>query len=108
MALFRIKSGDTRPYFAVTLSYTDGTAVVLTGASVLFKMRDDSGALKVNAAAVVTDAASGQCEYRPVAADTDTPGNYLAEWQVTFADGTIQTFPTRNHDRVRVIGDLDP
>lgn len=107
MALFRIKSGDTRPFFAVTLTYSDGSAVSLSGASVLFKMRDDAGSLKVNAAATITDAAAGQCEYRPTAADTDTPGSYLAEWQVTFADTTIQTFPTRGHDRVKVIGDLD-
>lgn len=48
---------------------------------------------KVSAAAVVEDAAAGQVRYDWVAGDTDTFGEYLGEWEVTRADGSIETYP---------------
>lgn len=108
MARHEIKQNDTRPYWPVTLTYEDGTAVNFSGGSVLFKARRRSdGQLKINVAATVTDGAAGQCEWRPLATETDEAGRFDCEWQVTFSDGTIQTFPTRRYDTLIVKGDLD-
>lgn len=109
MALHEIKQGDNRPYHAVTLTFSDGSVPDLTGATVryLARYRTDLVTLKINAAAVVTDIPTAAVEYRFTTTDTDTAGLYDVEWEVTFADGTIQTFPTRRYDRLRVIGELE-
>lgn len=107
MATHAIKRNDTRPFPAVNLTYDDGSPVVLSGASVVFKMHASDGSLKVNAAAVVTDAANGGVEYQPVTGDFDEAGRFPAEWEVTFGDGTVQTFPTLAWDYVIVRSDLD-
>lgn len=108
MSTHEIKRNDTRPYWPVTLTYEDGTIADLTGASVQFLARDRSnqGALKVDVAAIITDAPNGQCEWRPQASETDQAGIFDCEWEVTFSDATLQTFPTRGYDRLKVIGDL--
>ena len=106
MSLHEIKRNDTRPYWPVTLTYSDGSPVVLTGATVRFIARGDSGVVKIDTAAVVTAAADGEVEWRPTAGQTDEAGAFLCEWEVTFDDGTVQTFPTTEYDRLRVIGDL--
>ena len=91
---FSLKSGDTRPSIQATLTGADGSVAVLTGATARFKMRPvGGGALKVDAAAVIVTPASGVVRYDWVAADTDTPGQFYAEWECDFGGGLVQTFP---------------
>jgi hypothetical protein len=40
------------------------------------------------------------------AADTTTPGLYNAEWEVTFTDGTVATFPNERYLLVEMKADL--
>ena len=107
--MMNMKQNDRRPAMPATIKR--GTQIVpLTSAmSVTFKMRPAYGPLelKVNSAAVVTNAATGQVEYRWAAGDTDTVGEFLAEWEVLWADGTTETFPTIDYDRVIIHDDLD-
>lgn len=103
-----VKQGDTRP--AAQKYLTRGTAVVdLTqAASVTFKMtRVGKVDLEVNSACVINDALTGDVEYRWAAGDTDNSGDYNAEFQVLWLDGTLETFPTLGHERVRISSDLD-
>jgi hypothetical protein len=101
------KQGDTAPAIAEQLFDGTGTAVVLTGASVKFMMWGQGDtAVKVNAAATITDAATGKVSFTPSAAQTDTPGDYLVEWQVTFSGGAIETFPNSDWQKVRVKDDI--
>jgi hypothetical protein len=108
MATHDIKRNDTRPYWPVTLTYEDGTAVNLSGATCVFHARNRStNVVKFSVAVTVTDSTAGEIEWRPLASETDEIGQFDCEWEVTFADGTIQTFPTRPpNDRLRVHGDL--
>lgn len=106
--MIHLKQNDQKPAATTTLSR--GTTVVdLTNAtSVTFKMRQHgSNVLKVDAAAVVTDAVNGEVEYRWVSGDTDSSGDYYAEWQVLWNDGDLETFPTLTYDIVVIHGDLD-
>ncbi len=93
---FIVRVNDTDSDIRSTLRDVDGNPVNLTGATVRFRMRPAAGPaspLTVDQPAVIDNAAGGEVHYAWVAADTDTPGLYLAEWRVTFGDGTIESFP---------------
>lgn len=105
MDTFFIKKGDRREAIRRTLKGSNSLAVNLTGATVKFFMSKD-GTIKVNAAAVLVDAANGVVEYQWIATDTDTPGIYRSEFEATFGDGTKQTFPNADYIAVHVLEDL--
>lgn len=101
------KQNDTAPAIAEQLLDGLGAPVNLAGASVKFMMwQPGDAAIKVNAAASITDAATGKVSYTPNAGNTDTPGDYAVEWQVTFGGGGIETFPNGTWQKVRVVDDL--
>lgn len=111
---FNIKRGDTTPPIESELQDNDGQPVDLTGASVRFLMKPRGGpTLTVDGAADVdADPTTGRVSYSwvgPVGVtlgDTDEAGEYAAEWEVTFADGSVQTFPNSTYLNVLVKRDL--
>lgn len=111
MADFSIKAHDRLPSIrAQLMTETDEVPVDLTAASgVRFVMTTAVGSIsKVSAPAVVeSPPTSGIVRYDWVAADTDTPGQYLAEWEVTWVGGKKQTFPTGSYHTISVLADLD-
>lgn len=98
---FYLKAGDTSPALRATLQNPDGTAVDLTGATVVFNMRSSGNTVLISrvACSIVT-AASGIVQYDWQAGDTDTVGQHLGEFEVTFADSTVETFPNDGYIRV--------
>lgn len=88
----KIVQDDTRPSLEVTLTQ-DGKPADLTGCTVKFYMKDSvSGSVKISGATcVITNALKGQLRYNWIAADTNTAGSYLGEFEVTYPDGSIQT-----------------
>lgn len=111
MADFEIKAHDRLPSIrAQLMTETDEVPVDLTAASsVRFIMTTAVGASsKVSAVAVVESPPSaGIVRYDWIAADTDTPGKYLGEWEVTWVGGKKQTFPTGSYHTIEVLADLD-
>lgn len=106
MSAFIIKQGDTSPSIAYQLYKPDGVTVeVLTGSTVKFVMasEDSIGTAKVKADAVVVDALTGEVRYDWATGDTDTFGGFVAEWEVTRADGSIETFPNGGYVSVAII-----
>lgn len=103
-----VKRGDTRPYFSVTLIDGAGDEVTLgSGDVVRFSMRESSNqSVTVSRALANFEAGTGDVEYRWQAGDTDMTGEYECEWEVTYADGTIQTFPAYDYDLVYITGDI--
>lgn len=98
-----LKQNDTSPTLDAILKDADGNVVNVAGASVQFHMigtRDST--LKIDAAATVVDGAAGHVRYTLQTGDTDTPGEYKAEYEVTFSDGTIETFKN-TPDSLRVV-----
>lgn len=89
---FYIKQNDTSPAIQATLKDPDGTVVNLAGSSVRFHMADMAGTIKVDTTATIVDN-DGVVRYSWQAGDTDTAGLYKAEFEVTYADSTIETFP---------------
>lgn len=104
---FYIKQNDTSPAMLATLQDADGDAINLIGASVRFHMRAiGSNQAVVDAAATVVTPISGTVRYDWSAADTINIGSYQAEFEVTYADASIETFPNDGYIRVEIIDDI--
>lgn len=106
---FNIRANDRLPPIIATLKDAAGAVVDLSpvGTTVKFQMVDAASfAIKVNATAAITNGAGGIVQYDWLAADTDTAGNYLATWEVTWPSGKKQTFPTAANLTINVFGDL--
>jgi len=101
---FYIKRGDTSPSMVYALA---PATTVLTGASVLFKMRNDAGTVITNRAAViVTPTGTPTLQYNWISADTVAAGSFSAEFQVTYASGAIETFPNSEFITVQITADI--
>jgi hypothetical protein len=104
---FYVKQNDTSPAMLATLQDANGDAVNITGASVRFHMRPiGSNSITVDASATIVTPEDGVVRYDWLAADTDTIGSYQAEFEVTYADGSIETFPNDGYVRVEIIDDI--
>lgn len=104
---FYIKQNDTAPYLLVTLKDGDGNLIDLTAATAVFKMRAvGQTSVKTDASAIIHNADGGQVRYEWVAADTDTIGSFEAEFQITFVDGKIETFPNSDFIRITITDDI--
>jgi len=91
---FNIKQNDTSPQIAANLKDGSGNARDVTGATVKFHMkRIGAATASVNSNATIVSANTGFVKYAWQTGDTSTAGSFQAEFQVTFADGSIETFP---------------
>ena len=97
---FHIKQNDTKPSLSVQL-LSDGSAVDLTGAMVKFHM----GTI-IDAAATIVNAATGNVKYNWAVGDTATAGKFNAEFEVTFSDGTVETFPNDGYLLINIMEEL--
>lgn len=103
--IFFLKRGDTSPALQYSLL---PAPIVLTGATVRFSMRPRGSVTPTinRAVAVIEDALAGIVRYDWQVANTDTPGLYEAEFEVTYADGTVETFPNSDWIIIRIEGDI--
>jgi hypothetical protein len=105
---FFIKRNDTSPSLNVALEDDVGRPIDVTGATIVFHMRnsaDDS--VKISgASATIVSATRGEVRYSFSATDSDTSGNFEAEFQVTFSGGAIETFPNDGYINVIITEDV--
>lgn len=109
VADFTIKQGDTLPPITATLEDVDGAVDLTDASAVLFKMQPIAGgAMTVDdAATIASPSTAGQVSYAWQAGDTDTPGWYNAEWEVTFTDQSVATFPNEKNLLIEIRADLN-
>lgn len=98
------KQDDTAPAISEQLQDGLGAPVNLTGATVRFIGRLKGAATVTidQPATIVGSPTNGTVSYTPQAADTDTIGDLLVEWKVTFSGGAIERFPNSDWQKVRV------
>lgn len=100
---FELTAGDTQPAITAQLTDAAGSVVVLTGASVRFRMRNVvTAAVAVDDQATVTNAATGAVSYAWQAGDTDVAADYAARWVVTWNAGGVTSYPSARDLLVRV------
>jgi hypothetical protein len=103
-----LKRGDRRPSFRGQC--LDGTTPVNLTTAASAKLILKSDILTVTPAVVIEDAALGKVRYDWTAGDLTgvlaTSATYRAEVEVTWGDGTKQTFPGGDYGTVIVIDDL--
>lgn len=96
-----MKQNDTEPPLRaqlkrVTANPLQTTVVDLDGATIKFIMRHyGSGVVKVEATLAgteIVDASNGQVQYEWDAADTDTCGDFLCEFEVTDSGSGVGTY----------------
>lgn len=105
---FFIKQNDTSPSLVATLKDFEGDAINLTDATVRFHMKSIDGTLKIDAPmTVVSPSTVGVIRYDWQAGDTDTVGTYYIEFEVTYADNSIETFPNTGSEIVSVVKELN-
>ena len=89
-------ANDTKPILSMTIKDSTGTAVNLAGCTVTFHFINENTGSQINDGAgddvcTVLVAADGTCTYTWSATDLATPGEYIGEVKVVFADASIQT-----------------
>lgn len=104
---FFIKQNDTSPSLLATLRDFDGNAINLTGASVRFHMKDLNGTVKIDEAMTVTNPTLGMVRYDWVTGNTDTVGTYYVEFEVTYSDNSVETFPNNGNKTISVVRELN-
>ena len=104
---FTIKSNDTSPQLAAILQDGSGNAIDLTAATVKFHMkRIGASSATVDADATIVSADAGSVKYVWSGTDTSAAGTYQAEFEVTYTNGAIETFPNDSTIAVEIIQDL--
>lgn len=104
---FKIKENDTTPSLRASLLDGSGDPVDLIGTTVRFYMRlIGSSTVAIDAVASVISEPGGIVQYDWVDGDTADVGSYQAEFEVTYADGNIETFPNANYIGVEIIDDI--
>src|SRR5688500_13812123 len=104
--IFTIKQHDTHPPLDAVLTMgAPPTPVDLTGATVKLLLKTATGTATVGACTIVS-AAAGSVRYQWVAGDTASVETFSGEFEVTWGDGKITTFPNDGYFTVVVKPDL--
>ena len=90
---FRIKQNDTSPSLEATLSDANLVPVNITSATVMQHMKAIGGDVVLDEQMTITDAEGGVVQYDWQVGDTATVGTYYVEFEVTYSDGSVETFP---------------
>jgi hypothetical protein len=106
MSKIAIKTGDTSAGPRVRLVDRAGEAANLTGATVVMQVEGRPG---VSFPVTIVDATAGIV--RVARGDLTVPSGkratYRVEFQATYADTTVQTFPENDYTQIEVWAQLD-
>lgn len=108
MTDFSIKQNDTRPAIEVQLVDSLHDPRLLDNATeVRFYMEDvDTGSTVVDQPATIINEDEGRVTYAWQDGDTETAGRYEAEFEVTYTDGNVETFPNNGYIEVYIDDDV--
>lgn len=103
-SIFHLKRNDTSRslWYELFPSDTD-----LVGASVVFSMRSEAGLQIISRApATIISTSPPVVGYDWEPEDTATAGKFVAEFEVTYAGGAVETFPNWTNIGITIMEDL--
>lgn len=100
-----VKQNDTKNTIKAVLYDKNRKPVDVTDAKVRFLM-SKGGEIRVDNEAIITDAKNGVVIYPFSEGDLQESGTHQAEFEVTYEDFRIETFPTINYIPIIVMKDL--
>lgn len=103
------KAHDTHPPLEATLKWHDGSAIDLSqAAEVVFTMNDAVRRTPIihRRPVTIVNAANGLVRVDWQAGDLQIPGEYDAEFEITFQNGRVLTVPNTGYIRIQVVPDL--
>ena len=104
-AVFEIKRNDTSPQ----LVYELDPPVPLGGADVVFNMCPASaprGTAPLEREPATIEDPAGVLGFTFTSAQTAVAGIFWGEFEVTYADGSVETFPSKGHITIKIGHDL--
>ena len=105
---FFLKQNDTSPSLRAKLVGPTGAVTNLAGCSVRFHMKLGSGsALKVDGIASIVDAPNGLVQYNWSPSDTNSVGQFIGEFEVTFPGGAVETFPNNSNIQITISPEIN-
>ena len=87
---------DLNPSIEATLTRKDGSIVDLTGCTAKFHLKKGDILLIDKAAVILTPPTDGKVRFDWTSGDTNITGLCKAEFEITFADAKIFTFPAKD------------
>jgi hypothetical protein len=104
---FTIKQSDTSPSLQATLQDADGNTINISYSTVRFHMKQVGGSVVIDQPMTIVDEENGVVRYDWQSGDTDTPGTYYVEFEVTYQDLSVETFPNNTNETVLIIPQLN-
>jgi hypothetical protein len=106
MEVYSISQRDHGEKITSTLMGADGNPANLTGATVYFSVSAGEDYPRiVHGLATIIDAVGGRVSYTWQPLDTRRSGTYRGVWDVTYADGSQQSFPNDSYITVNILED---
>lgn len=102
MADFTIRAGTTLPPIEGELTRGKKLADITGATSARLIYKPEGGGADVIRNAIIVSVKPAIVQYGWVAADTLTPGIYLAYWEVEYAGGVKESFPSRGRFKFAV------
>nr|BDD47229.1 hypothetical protein 3 [Bacillaceae bacterium] len=102
----QLKRNDTKDGIQYRITAPNGEPIDLTGTSIRFLM-GKGNTLLTNAPATILDAENGYVIYYLTDTDTLKAGVFHAEFEVTYSDGKIKTYPSNGYINVNIKANLD-
>jgi len=102
---FYVKAGDLSPAIRTSLVNGSGEIVNLTDATARFHMRElKTKTTVIDTSAHIVDDRLGLVQYNWKTDETSTPGIYQAEFEISYPDGSTETFPSDGYIDVEIKG----
>lgn len=104
---FTIKQSDTSPAIQATLQDSNAVPINLSGATVKLHMKLLGSNTVLEKDVTIVTPLSGIIRYDWQVGDTSVVGTYNAEFQVTYSDLTVETFPNTGSIPIVIIPELN-
>lgn len=103
-----LKQHDTAPTMTAVLNQASSVIDLTNASSVLMLMTGQGGVATVVATMGIASAQGGYVAYGWRSGDTATADTYNTEFQINWANGTIETVPNSGYNAILINPDLGP